>query len=179
MVQTLVRTVRTNRLWLLLVVFISSSLLAQPAPAPTRPTPKVDITGMASQAAALDKESTANIKLVVILQMQARRAKDVIRLNCINDKLIQLKPLRNLLDTHLGTFDNATSSTEQSAAIQNITETASNIRTLRDEARTCAGEYQLVSDMRNNWDGPDIPDDPGKNWFPPSLEPPGYASPYN
>lgn len=122
-----------------------------------------------------DKEIQKDTRTVIALQLQARKDKDVVRLTCINDKLLQIKALRNVFDQ----IRAAVEAQEKSEDYGQLLSTASNVRQLREQAQVCAGEAQYVSDMQTGYTSPDIPDDPSKDLFPNGPEQPGYASPYN
>jgi len=181
----------------LLILVIASPLLAQPAdPAPAdgdTPTPadavldaaskvRLTVPEMQSKIAELDKKSEEDQRHVVRLQIVARKDKDVIRLNCINDKLLQIKALRNIIEGAKTDFEIAVSGSnadEQHYQFTRITLSAENIRALREEANACAGEIlDAIGETKVGWDGPDLPDDP-TDPFGTDIEVPGYASPFN
>jgi hypothetical protein len=167
-----------NRMGGLILLFTASTLLAQPA----SPPPSVPTQTSAEMTTALQgftKEITDAYRLVQQLQLQARKDKDVIRLNCINDKLIQMKAMRNIFDEAKSRFETADSGTEQTIRFDETRESWNKIRTLREQAQLCVGEVQFQSESKGGWDAPDIPDDPSKNPFPETPEDPGYASPFN
>lgn len=111
------------------------------------------------------------------LRESARKAKDVIRLNCVNDKLVQMQPLMNTLDRlQVEVQVNASAMTE-------VVTTADGVHHLRDEADGCGGESLLSGiESANGFTAPTIPDTPyGEPWGETGtiIEPPGYASPFN
>jgi hypothetical protein len=165
------------------LVIGSGTLLAQPTESPSdRPTAAAiqlseedmirDLPGMISR---VDED----VQIVQGLQIRARREKDVIKLNCINDKLLQIRALRNALDKDRAAFEGAAVLDEQRDLFTAISGHASEIRALREQAQVCAGEAELQTDSRADWQGPDIPDDPSVDLFPDGIEQPGYASPFN
>ncbi len=103
----------------------------------------------------------------------------MIRLTCINDKLIQAKALRNVFDDARAGYEAASSDADKAAKSDNAKEAWQGIKSLREQAQACAGEVQFESDSKSGWNGPDVPDDPNQDLFPDDLEPPGYASPYD
>lgn len=164
-------------------------LLAQPAPAPAPPadesketTPEVKLTvpEMTEQIVVFQTQVNEDTRIVMELQRKARKQQDVIKLNCINDALMQIKALRNIMDRSKLAFEGTVVETENREYYKSIADSSNNIRQLRERANICAGEGELVSDSRNTFDGPDIPDDPSDDLFPEGdyIEPPGYASPY-
>jgi len=142
---------------------------------------------MSDTADDLIDEMKGILKRVVELQQLARNQKDVIKLNCVNDKLLQLKQLLNIAES---------ARTEMIEAIVNkddgdryhqfeqIVLVAEKVRVLRDEAEGCIGEELVfLGPTENDTEGPDITDDPtdddGLDFeTDPDIERPGYASPF-
>ncbi len=158
----------------LVLLLTAGTLLAQPAPT-TPQTP----TEMSAELTQFSKDVAEAYRLVQQLQLKARKEKDVIRLNCVNDKLLQMKAVRNIFDEAKGRFENAQSGTEQSIRFDETRENWTKVRMLREQALACVGEVQFQSESQSGWNGPDIPDDPSKDPFPEQPEDPGYASPFN
>lgn len=135
---------------------------------------------MTEQAGSLVEQAARDNETVVALQLKARKEKDVIKLNCINDKLLQIKAHANMLERAKSAFDGLTTdATEQRVQFGEVQSNAGAIRILREQALVCAGELDLKGDTESSWSGPDIPDDPSKDIFPDDIEPPGYASPFS
>ena len=113
------------------------------------------------------------------LQQIARKEKDIIKLNCVNDKLVQVKPQMNIADTGEAELESARD-TERMTVFEGISQAAENVRRLREEADQCIGEpIAQGSESSNSFTGPQIPDDPTKGFGGGPIEPPVYASPYN
>jgi hypothetical protein len=117
------------------------------------------------------------------LQQRARKEKDVIKLNCVNDKLVQMKAMMNLADDKRTQITDALTlgngrAPERFADFQT---SASQIRKLREEADVCVGVgVDSAGDSKLNISNPGIPDDPtAGNPFDEGIEAPGYASPYS
>lgn len=129
---------------------------------------------------ALTREQTrADARHIQHLQQIARQAKDVIKLNCVNDKLVQVKPQMNIADSRTADLE-AAGDAERPAVFEAIMQASDNIHRLREEADQCIGEpIATGGDSSNSFTGPTAPDDPNKNFPGNELEPPGYASPYN
>jgi hypothetical protein len=135
---------------------------------------------MVREMPGLVESSLTDAQIVLVLQVKARKEKDVIKLNCINDKLLQIRALRNAIDRSRSSFEGASGRlVEQQEAFTDISGHVSDIRVLREQAQVCAGEGELRTDSVGDWQGPDLPDDPSKDLFPDGVEQPGYASPYN
>lgn len=144
----------------------------------------VDVRGMPlsdvrTRVALLRDQSRGHARHIQHLQQLARQEKDVIKLNCVNDKLVQVKPQMNIADTReleLGSAGDA----DRTAIFESIASAADNVRRLREEADQCIGEPVTFGggESSNSFTGPGATDDPGKS---PGneIEPPGYASPYN
>lgn len=151
------------------------TLLAQPNNPSPQVAPEDDPSEMRVGVQTATKEVEKDTRTVIALQLQARKDKDVVRLTCVNDKLLQIKALRNIFDQQRISFEAA----EKQADHAQIVSTASGVRQLREQAQICAGEAQFVSDTQTGYTSPDVPDDPSKDLFPNGPEHPGYASPYN
>jgi hypothetical protein len=173
----------------LALILGSSTLLAQPTPDPApveKKSPagasilRLSVEEMNGRLPALIIKADEDVKIVLVLQLKARKEKDVIKLTCINDKLLQIRALRNTMDREKSAFDGAAASIEtQQEVFTDLSTHSADIHVLREQAQVCAGEGELKTDSSGEWTGPDIPDDPGRDIFPDGVEEPGYASPYN
>lgn len=142
-------------------------------------TATVTLAELQPRASMLREQSRADARHVQHLQALARKDKDVIKLNCVNDKLVQLKPQMNIADAGQVELESSTDS-NRASIFEGIAQAAENVRRLREEADQCIGEpIATGGDSSNSFTGPNAPDDPGKGLGKPELEPPGYASPYN
>jgi hypothetical protein len=127
----------------------------------------------------LHEQTRADARHIQHLQLIARKEKDVIKLNCVNDKLVQVKPEMNIADSGESELE-ATHDTDRMAIFDGIARAAENVRRLREEADQCIGEPVTTGgESSNSFTGPHAPDDPTKGFDKPEIEPPGYASPYN
>ena len=176
------------------LALVTGQLYAQPAdptPAPAAGEPaQKSVAGMSAadmQASATTLETNVRVDIqhVTGLQARARSEKDVIKLSCINDKMIKLKAEANLFDQAkiqlLGSLDRD----ERFTAYPNLTQAADRVHKQREEADACVGRPELETDSGNSFTAPDIPDDPTAGLpfdditVGGTMEPPGYASPYN
>jgi hypothetical protein len=193
----LVKSLRKNAVFVVLVL-ATTPLVAQPAPTPSLdPAPadgtdpgaalggiSADLTIPEMQAKIVEfgRATEEDQRHVLRLRIAARKDKDVIKLNCLNDKFLQIKALLNIIEAAWIDFDNAVTGSnidEQHYQYTRISTSAENIRQLREEANACAGEIpDDIGDTDTGWTGPDLPDDP-QDPFGTEIEPPGYASPYN
>jgi hypothetical protein len=120
----------------------------------------------------------------VELQSVAREARDVIRLNCVNDKLLQVKQLLNIAETSRNDLIEAIAASDDAARGHHFTQVAisyENVVALQGEAEGCVGEETVfLGPTEVQVTGPDIIDDPtAEDPFPDfEIEDPAYASPY-
>lgn len=151
---------------------------------------KLSLPEMVARAEALDAQIKGDMRHVLHLQTKARQEKDVIKLNCINDKLVQLKAQVNIFDAasallRAGLESGATAEDRQPAFVE-ASQTGAEIKSLRAEADVCVGEPELFKqESSSEVQRPAIPDDPaGHDPFGPGgpgggIEAPAYASPFN
>lgn len=156
---------------------------AQPGQASASAAAEVSVTlslaDMQLRVRQLSEQTRAHARHIQHLQQIARREKDVIKLNCVNDKLVQVKPQMNIADASAAELESA-HDVERAALFDGILDAAEAVRHLREEADQCIGEpVTSGGDSSNSFDGPDVPDDPTRGFEGGDLEPPGYASPYN
>lgn len=147
---------------------------------------KLSVPEMSARAGTLETQVNEDYRHVLHLQSVARREKDVIKLNCINDKLVQMKAQMNIFG---GFFSQLTAalgrpdSDERHQAFADASAAGDGVKRLRTEADVCAGEVDLKIESSALVDRPEIPDDPTA-WDPSfdpdatDVEPPGYASPF-
>jgi hypothetical protein len=144
---------------------------------------------MASESDRLIKEMEAAHVRVLELQAAARKAKDVIKLNCVNEKLLAVKQLLNIADSARTDLTEAVAGGDSAQQLHDYGQVKlAHERTVaeRDEAEGCIGEEIIfVGPTQVTTDGPDIPDDPTDDpddpftANAPDFERPGYASPWN
>jgi len=127
----------------------------------------------------LHEQTRGDARHIQHLQQIARKEKDIIKLNCVNDKLVQVKPQMNIADTQEAELDGAKDA-DRMTIFEGISQAAENVRRLREEADQCIGEpIAQGSESSNSFTGPQIPDDPTKGFGGGLIEPPVYASPFN
>ena len=178
-------------------VIASSATHAQPLPPGADPSAKsgkpaqpvkLSLPEMVAKAATIEVQIKADMRHVLHLQTKARQEKDVIKLNCINDKLVQLKAQVNIFDAAHASLQaslegGGSADDSKQATFAEVTTTASDIKTLRAEADICVGEPELFKQESNaEVKRPTILDDPSaSDPFDPGgpFEPPAYASPFN
>jgi hypothetical protein len=145
---------------------------------------KISAEDMKGQVTTLTAQAGIDAHHVEQLRLTARRQKDVIKLNCVNDKYLQIKSLLNLMDEASARLEVAILSKDEDARYHEytmFTVSAEKVRALRGEADGCVGEEltylgETVVDVKK----PEIPDDPtDDNPFDNVIEPPAYASPFD
>lgn len=127
----------------------------------------------------LEEDSTG----ISHLQEVAKKQKDVIKLNCVNDRMVQAKAQRNIADDTRAQLNAALAknSDERFTLFQQLEATASSVKTLHEQAKACVGELELYKQESGvTVDHPPIVDDPTVT-TPPiegTFEPPAYTSPF-
>ena len=201
------KLIRKIGLWGLLVGGAGSALHADPTGAPPSPNggsspsnagapvdPSAARQEVTPQSAAalqprvllLHEQMRGDARHVMYLQQIAKKEKDVIKLNCVNDKLVQIKPQMNVADAAEVEITSSPDAARMSA-FDSVVEVAASVRRLREEADQCIGEAVTAGDTRssNSFTGPHAPDDPTKGGLQGGggggndVEAPGYASPFN
>lgn len=159
-------------------LFVAVTVQAQTAP-PAPLTSSEMMTRVGELKAQIEKDA----KSMRHLQAVARKEKDVIKLTCVNDTLVQLKAKQNLFDESERQFQASLAVDADSArpAFDDLATTASDVTNLRAAADSCIGVpdlYKQESDA--TVEHPEFVDDPTlEDPFLPDLEAPAYASPYN
>jgi hypothetical protein len=147
---------------------------------------QIDPGEMSSRAGSMIADMESMQGRLTTLQQQARESRDIIKLNCVNDKLLQLKQLLNIAEAARVSLSEAISSHNDGDRYHQytvITVSSEKARALRDEAEACIGE-ELVFNGRAtiDVDAPDIADDPTRTdpfalaSF--DIERPTYATPF-
>jgi len=179
----------------------AGTLYAQPDDQPGEELPEVTASGeteadlspreMATETERLLKEMEAMHVRVLQLQTSARKAKDVIKLNCVNEKLLAVKQLLNIGDAAQTDLTEAIAGGDRAGQVHNYGQVKlahERVVAERDEAEGCIGEELVfVGPTKVDVTGPDMPDDPtddpdvdGAFWpvDPFDVERPNAASPW-
>ena len=133
---------------------------------------------MVTRANSITKQIHDDYQHVEHLRLIARREKDVIKLNCVNDKLVEMKPQMNVADRVAGELQSSRDTNDRRAAFDGVAQAGDNIRRLREAADQCIGEKLLVTESSNEFTHPDIPEQP-PGFADGTIEPPAYASPFD
>ena len=149
---------------------LGGAALAQPAPH------SYELQGRVS---AMETQVEQDVRHVKHLQEIARKQRDIIKLTCVNDRMVEMKAQANI-------FDNSRHEVELSAGngagtvFEDMMNAAHAVHRVRSEADACVGEPELYGESINGFSEPGFPDDPTLgNPFSPIIEPPGYASPFD
>ena len=147
---------------------------------------KIEPGEMSSRAGSLVGEMESIQSRLTQLQVQARESRDIIKLNCVNDKLLQVKQLLNIADSARTSLSEAIAGRNDGDRYHQftvITVSSEKARALRDEAEACIGEELVFAGRASiDVDAPDIPDDPTRTdpfalaSF--DIERPTYATPF-
>ncbi len=157
-------------------------LRADTSPPPPKPLSVADMT---TKATEITTSISGDYKHVLYIKEQAKKAKDVIKLSCVNDKLVQIKARMNIADATNDQLQVAltNNSDDRTTLFSTLSESGNAIHLLREEAAACIGEPELYKqEAAASYTKPEVPDDPTappEGAIPPEgVEPPGYASPY-
>jgi hypothetical protein len=133
------------------------------------------------------REYRANMDRVVTelqaMVEQARKQKDIIRLNCVMDKLAQVKVSMNIGDEAMQKLQEAVTRNDDGASLHEYTRMTivnQKVQVLQNDGQSCVGaELNYVGATRVEVEAPDLPEgvtDPSLE--PPPLERPPAASTY-
>jgi hypothetical protein len=162
----------------LMLLGAAVSVRAEIAPMPASPAAN------SVRADEILKEIEGDNRHVLHLQALARKDKDVIKLTCLNDKIVQIKAQQDLADAAKLQLDAAGPGTDADAAAS-LEKTGADIKKLRGEADGCAGALEMYKqESKSDVERPELPDDPtdGDPFNPdnsaPEVDVPGFATPF-
>ena len=183
---------------LLTTTFIASTVFAQgPAPAPIAPPsagapadvsvkqrPTLTPEEMVNQSRDYAKTMNEVLKRIQVLQDQAKRDKDIIRLNCVTDKVVQVRVNISIAEQSIASLQEAVTRNDEGERVHEFTRLTivnQKVQVLGAEAENCIGEdLSFVGATKVDVEiDPNIPQyDPTQ---PPApgidIERPGEASP--
>jgi len=159
-------------------LFVAVSVHAQ-----SNPSAALGGSDMMVRVGELKAQIEKDSKSMRHLQAVARKEKDVIKLSCVNDTIVQLKAEQNLFEDAERIFTVEVGQDPASARddFDAMSTSASNIANLRAAAEACVGVPELYKqESATTVDHPDLDDPimPDEPPFDPSLEPPAHPSPY-
>jgi hypothetical protein len=170
---------------MLAALFAAVTVQAQTAPPAPKALPPAEMRLRTEQ---IKKDIDEDHKHVLHLQALARKEKDVIKLTCINDKLVQMKAQMNLFDNSSLALEGAINNTDDSprTIFSDIEKAGADVKKLRGEADACAGELEMYKqESKTDVDRPDLDDPTDGEPFhdpvvmgEPEVDPPGYATPW-
>jgi hypothetical protein len=172
-----------NKLAKLLSVlaFLGGAAILHAQTAPAKPV-VASAQEMTLKAAGLQSQIQDDNRHVLFLKEQAKKAKDVIKLSCVNDKIVQIKAEMNIADSTNDQLQVALqkNSDDRVGLFTQLQTAADAVKRLREEAAVCLGEPELYKqEAGQSFTAPQVPDDPTVNPLGGGeLEPPAYASPY-
>ena len=147
----------------------------------------LSVPDMKERTRTYDTQILDDSRHMAHLREVARNQKDVIKLTCVNDKLVELKAQMNLFDASRQRFtaavDGGATADAARPSYVELADIADKVKVLRGEADTCIGTPDLYKQEAGvEVTHPDFPDDPTIDdpFLPESgvLEPPAYASPF-
>ena len=188
---------------LLTTTFVASTVFAQgPAPAPIAPPsaggatpgaadvsvkqrPTLTAEEMVNQSREYAKNMNEVLKRIQVLQDQAKREKDIIRLNCVTDKVVQVRVNLNIAEQSMAGLQESIAKADEGERTHEFTRLTivnQKVLVLGAEAENCIGEdLSFVGATRVDVEvDPNIPQyDPTQPPAPGiNIERPGEASPF-
>ena len=160
----------------------------QPPPGVDTDWPEIPGEMMAKADSEISKMKSA-LATVINLQQAAKKQNDVIRVNCVNDRLIQIKKLINIAEGARNDLTEAVANKDkrdQQHQLSKVAISGENVTGLTGEARQCVGDDLIFVDNNNQIEvqKPNITDDPTQDPSPEtadtgkSIERPAFASPF-
>ena len=128
---------------------------------------------MVTQVTDYKKRMEEVAKRIQVLIEEARKQKDIIRINCLTDKLVQVKANQNIADRSAQAMQDSSARNDRDAAFHEytrITIVNQNVQVLGGEAEACVGEdLSYVGATRVDVDTEGVP--PGDPTQPGSAAP--------
>ena len=146
---------------LLVTTFIASTVFAQgPAPAPIAPPsaggaapgaadvsvkqrPMLTAEEMVTQSREYARNMGEVLKRIQVLQDQAKREKDIIRLNCVTDKVVQVRVNISIAEQSMASLQEAVTRADEGERTHEFTRLTivnQKVLVLGAEAENCIGE---------------------------------------
>jgi hypothetical protein len=145
---------------LLTTTFVASTVFAQgPAPAPIAPPssggpgapadvsvkqrPTLTPEEMVNQSREYAKNMASTLARIQVLQDQAKREKDIIRLNCVTDKVVQVRVNISIAEQSLAALQEAVTRADEGERTHEFTRLTivnQKVQVLGAEAENCIGE---------------------------------------
>jgi hypothetical protein len=170
----------------ILAFFGGMAVLRADNPPPAKP--KLTNADVAVKAASLRTQIEDDNHQLLQLKQHAVKLKDVIKVNCVNDKLVQAKAEMNIADSANDSLQSAiqkNNEDDRATTFGQLETAATAIKQLKEEAAACIGTPELLKQEAGvTVDKPVIPDDPeatnpfGGYFNGGAIEPPAYPSPF-
>lgn len=169
---------------LLTTTFVASTVFAQgPAPTPIAPPsaggaadvsvkqrPMLTADEMLAQSREYAKSMNDTLKRIQVLQDQAKRDKDIIRLNCVTDKVVQVRVNISIAEQSMAALQEAVTRSDEGERTHEFTRLTivnQKVTVLGAEAENCIGEdLSFVGATRV-----DVEIDPGIPTYDPTQPP--------
>jgi hypothetical protein len=120
-----------------------------PVSAPVEKASDVPDSQKLSRSSAAVTQMRAALKVVLAKLEEARNTKDVVKLNCVNEKLTQVKGLLRISEQSDVALQEAVSKKDESAADHEFTKVSiaqSKVEQLRSESEQCIGQLAFRTD---------------------------------
>lgn len=179
----------------LCLLLVSDVVFAQPAPAPVpsqSPPPAIDLrvqqrsnlTPKEMQDGATEYRTRISgvVTRIETLLKEARDQKDIIRINCLQDKLIQARASSGVAEKAFTTMQDGIAKADRGASFHEFTRITivnQSVQVLAGEAETCVGEeLSYVGATRVDVEAPAGPDPNPPDPTPADPDRPPAATPY-
>lgn len=145
-------------------------------------TAKLTPKEMRESAGKIMEEIRDMLGRLVELRKLARQSQDVLKLNCVNDKMLLFKQVVNIAEDAQTSLVESIAMGDAAARYHHygqVVLSKERAENLRSDAEGCIGaEVDFLGPTRTTVDGPDIAElDRLYNWF--DLDDPKYATPFN
>lgn len=163
-------------------------IYADPAPAVAPPAvPSMSVEVMTKQAAQIDAQIKDDAQRIVVLKAVSSKQRDVIKVNCVNDKLLVVKAQQNAGDDAYAQLraSLARGSDDRQKHFDAMLAASGEIKRMRNGAEECVGATELYREGQQTVEisHPAVLDDPTADTSEPfrqtMIEIPAYASPFD
>lgn len=130
------------------------------------------------RAVALQNRMRDDLAQIVQLKSRAARTRDILKMNCVNDKLVQANPVMNVADRLVLGVEAASTHADGAGVLDRLGGSAEEMRQLREGAQNCVDSSTLGTETSNSFSHPELSAILGT--YPVAggyIEPPIYASP--
>ena len=130
------------------------------------------------RAVELQNRMKDDLAQIIEVKSRAGRSRDILKVNCVNDKLVQAKPIMNAADHFVLDVEAANTRADGVGGLDRLNRAAEEMRQLREGAKNCVDSSALGTESSNSFSHPEFSDILGTNPVPGGyIEPPIYASP--